>query len=900
MGYSFRPSMAISPGTRLGPYEVEAPLGAGGMGEVYRARDTRLDRTVAIKVLPQDGADRAGLRERFDREARAVSNLNHPHICALYDVGQEGAQVYLVMEYLEGETLAACLDRGPLPIAELLRCAIQIADALSAAHGRGFIHRDLKPGNVMLTRAGAKLLDFGLAKSLAAEAKAGTFTVAPTATSPLTAEGTIVGTFQYMAPEQIEGTPADARTDIFAFGLLLYEMTTGRRAFDGKTRASLMASVLKETPRSIAEIAPMTPPALERLVRICMAKEPADRWQTMHDVALQLRFIAEAGSQAGVPVAVTARRRLGQRFWQAATIGLLLTSAALATLLWRNLPGKPQVIRAFIPPPEKAAFQFVGTGYGTPVVSPDGSRVAFAARRDDGITMLYVRPLESIKALPLSGTEGASCPFWSPDSRMLGFFASGKLRKIDASGGPPLSLADAPLGRGGTWSPKGVIVFAQDQAGPLFRVSAAGGPATPVTQLDEARGESTHRWPQFLPDGERFLYFTRVVQGDERNGIRVGSVDGKEKRFLLNTESNARYAAGHLLYGREATLMAQPFDPGDLEFRGDPFLVADEVQVDFSYSQMTFSASENGVLIYQTGGAGAGSRLSWFDRSGKPAGVLGDQASYFDVALSPDGRRVAVFLIDPRAGAADIWIFDVARGLRTRFTFDPGPDNRPVWTADGKQVIFSSIRKGKGRLNLYRKSIAGSGEDELLLESDRDKFATQCSPDGRSLLFYTRGDPTTKTDIWVMPLSGGGEPTAILRSQFAEQFPALSPDGRFMAYESDESGRLEIYVSPFPVPSRKWQVSTAGGEKPHWRNDGKEIVYLAPDNKLMAVEVSTSGTDFQVGASATLFAIQPQRPGNVFDMSPDARRFLVNTSVVEQNSQPLTLVVPWTAAIEQK
>jgi len=892
--------MAIAPGTRLGPYEIVAPLGAGGMGEVYRARDTRLERTVAIKVLPQDGAARADLRERFEREARAVSNLNHPHICALYDIGQEGDRAYLVMEYVEGETLSARLERGPLPIEELLRAATQMADALDAAHRRGFIHRDLKPGNVMLTRAGAKLLDFGLAKSLAQDSSSALLTVAPTATSPLTAEGTIVGTFQYMAPEQIEGEALDARTDMFSFGLVLYEMATGRRAFEGKTRASLIASVLKETPRSIAETAPMTPPALERLVRICLAKDPADRWQTMHDVALQLRFIAEAGSQAGVPAPVAARRRIGQRVWMAATFGLLLVSAALGALLWRNLPAPPRVIRAFIAPPEKAAFQFVGTGLGTPAVSPDGSRVAFAVRRDDGTTMLYVRPLDSIKALPLSGTEGASCPFWSPDGRTLGFFASGKLRKIDASGGPPLSLADAPAARGGAWGPEGVIVFAPDQAGPLYRVSAAGGAATPVTQLDESRGESTHRWPQFLPESQRFLYFARIVQRDERNGIKVGSLDGKEQRFLINTESNARYVSGHLLYGREATLMAQPLDLGSLELGGDPFAVADGVQVDFSFSQMTFSVAENGVLVYQTGESGGGSRLSWFDRLGKPAGVLGDQASYFSLALSPDGRRAAVNLIDTRIGAADIWIFDVARGLRTRFTFDPGADNWPIWSADGNHVVFSSIRKGKSRLNLYRKSIAGSGDDELLLESDHDKIATQVTPDGRSFLFFTRGDPATRSDIWVMPLSGGGEPTAILRSQFSEQFAALSPDGRWMAYESDESGRGEIYVSPFPVPSRKWQVSTAGGEKPHWRNDGKEIIYLASDNKLTAVEVNPTATDFQIGASAALFAIQPQRPGNPFDMSPDGRRFLVNSSVVEQNSQPLTLVVPWTASIDRK
>jgi Tol biopolymer transport system component len=890
--------MAITPGQRLGPYEIVAPLGAGGMGEVYRARDTRLDRTVAIKVLPPDSAGRAGLRERFEREARAVSNLNHPHICALYDVGQEDGLAYLVMEYVEGETLSARLDRGPMGLEELLRCGIQIADALETAHRGGFIHRDLKPGNVMLARSGTKLLDFGLAKSLAPDAPGESLTVALTATSPLTQEGTIVGTFQYMAPEQIEGEPVDARTDIFAFGLILYEMATGRRAFEGKTRAGLIASVLKETPRSMAEMAPTTPPALERLVRICLAKEPADRWQTMHDVALQLRFIAEAGSQAGVPAPVAARRRMGQRVWKAAALALLLTSAGLGFLLWRNLPGRPPVIRAFIPPPEKAAYQFVGTGFGTPAVSPDGRRLAFVARREDGTTLLYVRPLDSIKALPLSGTEGATCPFWAPDSRTLGFFATGKLRKIDASGGPPLSLADAPTGRGGTWNRDGVIVFCPDQGGALFKVSAAGGPVSPATRLDEARGESTHRWPQFLPDGRHFLYFARIVQRDEHNGIRIGSLDGKDDRFLLNTESNAAYAGGHLLYGRESTLMAQPFDLRSLALTGDPFAVADGIQVDFAFSQMTYSVSDSGVLVYQTGESASGSRLTWFDRSGKPAGVLGDQASYFSHSLSPDGRHVAVALIDPRVGAPDVWIFDVARGLRTRFTFDAGTDNFPTWTSDGKQVVFSSLRKGKNRLNLYRKSLAGSGEDELLLESDRDKFATQCSPDG-TLLYYTRGDPVTRTDIWALPLSGGGEPTAYLRTEFAEQYPALSPDGRWVAYESDQSGRTEIYVSPFPVPSRKWQVSTAGGEKPRWRNDGKEIIYLSSDNKLMAAEVMPTATDFQVGATTALFAIQPQRPGNVFDMSPDARRLLVNASVVDQNSQPLTLVVPWTAAFDK-
>jgi eukaryotic-like serine/threonine-protein kinase len=892
--------MPIPAGTRFGPYAIEAPLGAGGMGEVYRARDTRLDRTVAIKVLPQDGAERAGLRERFEREARAISNLNHPHICALYDVGEESGRAYLVMEHLEGETLTTRLERGPMPLEELLRTAIQIADALEVAHARGFIHRDLKPGNVMLTRTGAKLLDFGLAKSLFVDAPAQMLTVAPTATSPLTAEGTIVGTFQYMAPEQIEGAALDARTDIFSFGLLLYEMATARRAFEGKTRASLVASVLKETPRSISELAPMVPPALERLVRICLAKDPADRWQTIHDVTLQLRFIAEAGSQAGVPAPVAARRRIGARVWQGATLGLLGVSAVLGFFLWRDLSRAPHVVNALIAAPEKAAFQFVGTGFGTPAVSPDGTRIAFAARREDGITMLYVRPLDSPKPLPLNGTDGATCPFWSPDGKMLGFFSSGKLRKIDASGGPPLSLADAPAGRGGAWSTSGVIVFAPDQSGPLSQVPAAGGPTTPASHLDESIGESTHRWPVFLPDGKHFLYFARIVQRNEHNGIHVGSLDGNENRLVVNTEANGSYATGYLLFGRETTLMAQPFDLKSLTLTGDAQPIADGIQADFSFSQMTFSASTSDVLVYQTGESDAGSRLTWFDRSGKQGGYMGELGSYFGLALTRDLAHAAVSLVDSRAGAADIWIFDVARTLRTRFTFDPGLENSPTWTPDGKEVLFSSVRKGSGHFNIYRKSLAGSGNDSLLLDTDRDKFPSQVTPDGKYLLYWTRGDPATRSDIWMVPLSGKTEPTVVLRTEFGEQFAAVSPDGRFMAYESDESGRFEVYVSPFPAPSRKWQVSTSGGEKPHWRGDGREIVYLTPDNHLVATEVTPSATDFQVGAATSLFMIQPQRPGNVFDMSPDGHRFLVNMSIVSPNSQPLTLVVPWTGALKGK
>jgi Tol biopolymer transport system component len=892
--------MALAQGTKLGPYLIEAALGAGGMGEVYRARDTRLDRVVAIKVLPQDGVRRADLRERFEREAKAVSNLNHPHICALYDIGQEGERAFIVMEYLEGETLAARIERGALPIEELLRVGVQIADALDAAHQRGFVHRDLKPANIMLTKAaGAKLLDFGLAKNFLSEAAATMLTVAPTATSPLTAEGTIVGTFQYMAPEVIEGLPADARTDIFAFGLVLYEMATGRRAFDGKTRASLMAAVLKETPRAIAEVAPMIPPALDRLIRIALAKEPADRWQTMHDVALQLRFIAEGGSQAGLPAPVAARRRVGQRVWMGLALASVTLSAGLGYQLWQDREAPPRLIRAFIPPPEKAAYQFVGTGIGTPAVSPDGTRVAFSARRDDGSTMLYVRSIDAATAVPLAGTQGGLCPFWSPDSRFLGYFSAGKLRKIDASGGPPLALADATSGRGGTWSRAGTIVFAPDQTGPLFSTSANGGPVTQVTRLDEQLGESTHRWPQFLPDSKHFLYLARIVQREEHNGVRVGSLDGKEGHTVVNTEMNAGYAAGRLFYARESTLMVQPFDLRTLALTGEAVPAVSDVQVDFSFSQMTFSVSDD-VLVYQAGGGEVGSRLQWFDRTGKPMATAGDRITFFSLGLSPDGRRAAVSLIDPRAGAPDIWILELDRGLRTRFTFDPGTDSFPVWTRDGNSVVFSSIHKGKKRLDLYRKSLTGPGEEALLFESNLDKYANDVTPDGRTLVFHTRGDPVTKNDIWALPLQGGAAPAPILHSEFVEDSASLSPDGRFIAYQCDESGKLEVYVTTFPTPSRKWQVSTAGGEQAHWRRDGREIVYLAPDNHMMSVSVTLAGNDLQVGTATPLFSVQPQRPGNVYAVTGDAARFLVNTVVVDPNSQPLALVVPWTAALPKR
>jgi Tol biopolymer transport system component len=896
--------MPLAPGTRLGPYEILAPLGAGGMGEVYKARDTRLDRTVAVKILPAHLSAEPTLRQRFEREARAVSSLNHPHICTLHDVGQQDGTDYLVMEYLEGDTLAKRLEKGPLPLDQVLKFATQIADALDKAHRQGVVHRDMKPGNVMLTAAGAKLLDFGLAKSTAPIAPGSSLTMAPTQaspSSPVTQHGTIVGTFQYMSPEQVEGREVDARTDIFAFGAVLYEMLTGRRAFLGKSSLSVASAILEKEPEPIAAIAPMTPPALDRTIRKCLAKDPEDRWQTARDLLLELRWIAEAGSQAGVPAVVSTRRRITERAWMAAAAVLLLLAAALGVLYYRSVSQEPQVVRAFIPPPEKAIFDAAGGPSAGPVaISPDGRLLVFALTVESSSRLLWVRPIDSLTARPLTGTDNGAFPFWSPDSRIIGFFAGGKLKKIDVAGGPPITLCDAISGRGGTWSRDGVIVFSPDSGTPLHQVSAGGGAPTPVTKLDAARGESTHRWPHFLPDGRHFLFLSRIGPGggsSEGSGVMVGSLDGTTPKLLLLGQTKATYASGYLLFVREDTLMAQPFDPSRREFSGDAFPIAEGVQTDTAFSRGVFSVSDNGVLVYQSGQTITGTRLLWFDRAGKQLGQLGDQAIYIDLSISPDGRRVAVNVLDPRVGPPDIWIYEVSRGLRTRFTFAGGVESNPVWSPDAARIGFRASVKTIP--DLYEKSLAGTGQEQPLLETELAKFPYSWSPDGRFLAFETRGVPGTTRDIWVLPLQGERKPFVFLQTRFLEGQPQFSPDGKWLVYVSDESGRDEVYVSPFPVPSRKWQISSNGGDRPRWRRNGKEIYYLTPDNKIAAVEVGARGDSFEVGPAKTLFETRAMRGGSAFDVTSDGQRFLVNSLVQAQSASPLVLVTNWTAGVKK-
>jgi Tol biopolymer transport system component/predicted Ser/Thr protein kinase len=865
------------------------------MGEVYRARDTRLERTVAVKVLPAHLSASAESRQRFEREAKTISQLSHPHICALYDVGNQDGVEFLVMEYLEGETLSERLLKGALPFDHVLRYGIEIADALDKAHRQGIVHRDLKPGNVMLTKSGVKLLDFGLAKAVA-PATPQQLTSFPTQQA-LTQEGTILGTFQYMAPEQLEGREADARTDIFAFGAVLYEMATGQKAFSGRTQASLIAAIIERVPPPVSTISPMTPPAFDRVVKTCLEKDPEDRWQTAHDAMLELKWVAEGGSAAGLPAPVVARRRSRERLaWIVAGI-LAASTVALAVLELTRPRSASPVVRSNVLPPENTSFSFVGGGAGPVAVSPDGRQLAFVTSEFGAKKLLWVRPLESLVAKPLPATADATYPFWSPDSRFLGFFAGGKLKRIEVAGGPALSICDAPDARGGSWSREGTILFEPSFRDPIHRVSANGGKSVPATKLDVSRNETTHRWPFFLPDGRHFLFFSgshTAGAESELDAIFVGSLDGEKPKLLVNARSNAAYAAGHLLFVRQKTLLAQAFDPKSLKLTGEAFPIAENVQDDPGFFNAVFSVSDQGTLAYQEAGGTTGlSELTWVDRTGKKLEVLGDPADYFEPRISPDGRRVAVAIEDP----GDIWIYDLARRVRTRLTFAESDDFAPTWSPDGTRVAFSSQRTGSG--DIYAKAASGTGADELLLSSKIFKVPNSWSPDGRYLAYIAfQGAPGSTADLWLLSLPDG-KASPLLQTQFAELQAVFSPDGRWLAYASNESGRFEIYVQPFPGPGGKWQISTSGGIQPRWARGGKELFFLAPEGKIMSVEVRAH-TVFEAGAPKALFATALKNaPGPPYDVSSDGQRILLNRPIHEESSPPITLVQNWTALLKR-
>jgi Tol biopolymer transport system component/predicted Ser/Thr protein kinase len=880
--------MPILPGRRLGPYEILSAIGAGGMGEVYKARDTRLDRIVAIKVLPTHLADRSELRERFEREAKTIASLNHPHICTLYDTGHQDDIDFLVMEYLEGETLAQRLQKGPLPIQQVLQYAIEIADALDKAHRKGITHRDLKPGNIMLTKTGTKLLDFGLAKLKQVVAPANVpLSELPTANDPLTAEGSIVGTMQYMAPEQLEGKEVDARTDIFAFGAVVYEMATGKRSFEGKSQASLIAAILQIDPPSMSSLQPMAPLALDRAIKICLAKDPDGRWQAASDLTLELKWIGEGGGRTGDTVPMAPAGKTRERLAWVISCALLV-ALIVVTIWWRNSK-TPQETMYF---PIPLTFQARDVA-----LAPNGHTLAVVGYRESASkNVIWIHEVGSHGARSLVDTEGANYPFWSADGRFLAFFADGKLKKLELSGGPVQTVCDAPSGRGGTWNKEGVIVFAPDVAGGLYRVPAAGGTPTQIKNRDTSRGEDGLRWPMFLPDGTHYLYLAANFAGRKGvDAIFVGSLDSNEKRFVVEATANAAYAApGYLLFYRDKTLLAQQFDAKRLALTGEPTTILAEIQYVPQVKRAVFAVSDNGLLVAQGGSQVALSQPIWFDRKGKEVGVVGAPDVYGNVFLAPNGRSVAVDKTDMGSLNTDVWTYELQRDSAKRLTFDPALDAVPVWSPDAARLVFTSNRQ----LNwdLYIKNSDGAQDEKSIMHNEFGNFPSDWSRDGKYIL-YNRG-----TDLWFVTLPEL-KSSLFLKAASVLRNGQFSPDGKWVAYASNESGKWQIYVTSFPEARGKWQVSTGGGEQPRWRGDGKELFYLSQDGKMMAAPV-TSGANFDAGTAVALFQSTPRPPVLVYDLfvydvSRDGQRFLINTEVKQVEAEPMSVVLNWPAKLNK-
>ncbi len=885
--------MSLDPGTRLGPYEIHGPLGAGGMGEVYKARDTRLDRSVAIKVLPSHLAMNSEARIRFEREARAVSALNHPNICTLHDVGKEGGVDFLVMEHLEGETLLKRLESGPLPLAEILKIAVPLAHALAAAHREGVLHRDLKPGNVIITRSGPKLLDFGLAKGVTESSAATDLTATPTLASPLTAEGSIVGTFQYMAPEQIEGREADVRSDLWAFGAVLYEMATGVRAFEGRTQASLIASILKEEPRPIPEVKPTASAAFDRAVRRCLAKDPDDRWQTARDLAAELEWIATGGSAAGAAVPAATAEAPSQPHRLLLAAGGLVAAAAIFAGGWffgRPAQAPDRIIRSSIVLP---AGTILDTDNKSIALSPDGRMLAYAGRDASGSLRIWVRRLDSLDAQPLSGTEGATYPFWSPDGRNLGFFAGGKLRKIPATGGTAQTICDAGDGRGASWGADGVIVFSPAPFGPLMKVAAAGG--APAAATTEERPEWTHRNPHFLPDGKRLLYFVGGPSNRDVGGIHALDVATGETSLVLTAESEGMFVEpGYLVFVREGNLMAQRVDRDTLERIGEAVPLVEDVQFNTFRWTGTYTFSHNGLMLFRSGAIQADSQLTWFDLEGNNLGTVGEPAIFWlNLAIAPDGRRAAITIrhVD---GKSDLWMYDLERGLGGRFTFGDLPALLPQWSPDGREVVYID-----GAGTTYIKSADGTGVPRTVMTDTSGTLVIwDWSPDGTKLLAMAQSSET-KTDLVTLQVSGEATVTPFVATPAAETAGVFSPDGRWVAYLSDESGRTEAYIVPFPGPGGKWQISSSGARTVQWMPDGTGLVFETSEGKIRSVPVTMEGGNVVIGAAQDLFAGRTAEiAGSSWALAPDGKRILAAMPLAGNTAPILTLVSNWHAGIE--
>jgi len=893
---------------QIGHYQVIAKLGEGGMGEVYRARDAKLGRDVALKLLPTAMAHDGQSLARLEREARTLAALNHPSIAAIYGLEESEGLRALVMELVEGETLSEHM-RGtggagekPLSPEEALSIAKQIAEALEYAHERGVIHRDLKPANVKITPEGAvKVLDFGLAKVLSDQ---DSMTPAIPANSPTlsaiaTQAGIILGTAAYMAPEQAKGKQVDRRADIWAFGCVLYEMLAGKKPFEGETISDLLAAVIRGEPEWMA-LPETTPPAMRRLIWRCLQKDVRQRLQAIGDARIAIEeMLSGAGADAEtaisdgpIPQAKRTSPLHGALPWALGASTVLLAAVA-AHLAFQSKP--PQsAIRFAVPPPENTEFIYGGE-MG---ISPDGHDLAFIAQAGlDKPWVLWLRPLDSMTAVPIQGTEGAAAPFWSPDSQEIGFYAGGKLEKVAASGGPPQTLCDANNTAGADWSRDGVILFTNQRS--IYRVPETGGTPTLVAAPDPARHETAYRSPVFLPDGRHFLFQSSTGAPGERF-IAVGSLDSKNVELLTQASTNAAYAPpGYLFYMNRSTLMARPFDAKALRFTGQPVPVAENV-AESGGGYGYFSVSPTGVLAYATGSGTATSQMYWFNREGQKLGTVGQPGIYTDPALSPDGARLAVGVGE--RGKRDIWVFDLKRGTASRidFNFNPADDMRPAWPADGTRIFFSSDRSGDW--DIYQKAADGLGSTELVFQSKGQAMGLDdLSADGRYAIYTSPTGPAL-ADLWVLPLFGDRKPFAFVQGGFGADSARFSPNGRYVAYSSNETGRDEVYVQTFPQHTGKWQISASGGEGPTWRRDGKELFYLAPDNKLMALAVSTDSASFQAGIPKELFQAQliPSRTlRNIYVVSPDGQRFLMLVPAGEAKPSPITVVVNWPTLLKK-
>jgi serine/threonine protein kinase/Tol biopolymer transport system component len=896
-GYNRALVMPLAPGTHLGPYEITAPLGAGGMGEVYRARDTRLERAVAIKILPQQVSTDLVRKQRFEREAKTISSLNHPHICVLHDIGHQDDIDYLVMECIEGETLGKRLEKGPLPLAQLLKYGAHIADALDKAHRSGVVHRDLKPGNIMLTPGGAKLLDFGLAKlTLAALSEA--TPSATTQSTSATREGVIVGTFQYMSPEQVEGKEVDGRSDIFSLGAVLYEMVTGKRAFEGKSQLSVVSAILEKEPAPIAAVKPMTPPALDHVVRKCLAKIPDDRWQSAADIKHELSWISQASADSSTGFVARSRKTLRTRAIAALLVlaAIVLAAAGLTTKLLMARRDSPMpVVRATLTLPRDVTLVTLGDQAGAPAISPDGSSLVFAGLTE-GKQMLFLHRLDSATSKPLAGTEGGKFPFWSSDSKSIGFFADQQLKRLDLAGGPPMDLGPATDARGGTWAGD-VILYSPYIYEAIYRVPASGGKPVPVTTLDRPR-HTTHRWPYFLPDGKHFLYFAANHGNvkESTSGIYAGSIDGGSPKFILHTNGNAYYSSGNLLYFRDGSLMAQEFDAHRLELRAEARPITQVLHESGNWGTIA-SASDNGVLVFQSRGE-VKYPVVWSDRSGHRIGPAPISGQVQDLRLSPDRTRVAI--VSAEGPQADVSAYDLKTGARTRLTFGELVWF-VAWSPDGRRVAYSTDKPGTGTTDVYLQHADGSGGRELLLSGYKD-HPTDWTRDGRYLVI-NRGNLGSQR-IWIAPMFADRKPFPLFpKATYDHSDGRVSPDGKWMAYMSAESGPGEIYVTSFPSGIGKWQVSS-GGVIPAalWRPDGKELYFVALDGNMMVASIRVSAETIKVEGVRPLFR-SPFLTGlvcTIFDVDPrDGQRF-IGSAAPDTSTLPLNVITNWTEELKKK